>query len=192
MACFLVPVAEAIVVSIVNKRLEKKEKNLMEHGEVKGLKDGVKETAAAKPSTRASATPAPPQSSARDVFHTEGDSLNASFSSSITGSMHIRAMALPSKPPINAMVQVSPIIRPNTCPLLRPMARRRPISFLRSLARALNLPTSDSTAISSDAAHRANITRMVTSSWLCKDEMVSPVSRHLAGMPDSSTCLTKA
>ena len=52
MACFLVPVAEAIVVSVVNKRLEKKEKDLMEHGEVKGLKDGVREVVAAKPFSR--------------------------------------------------------------------------------------------------------------------------------------------
>ena len=50
MACFLVPVAEAIVVSIVNKRLEKKEKeDLLQHGEVKGLDAGVREIAAKKP-----------------------------------------------------------------------------------------------------------------------------------------------
>ena len=44
MACFLVPVAEAIVLSIVNKGIEKKEKqDLLAHGEVKGLDRDVKE-----------------------------------------------------------------------------------------------------------------------------------------------------
>ena len=46
MACFLVPVAEAIVVSVARKRTEKKEKqNLLEHDRVEGLAVHTEKTA---------------------------------------------------------------------------------------------------------------------------------------------------
>ena len=63
-------------------------------------------TAAAKPSIPARAMPASPQSRESCTVQTDGDSLKASCSSAITGSMQSSAAALPRAPPISAMVLV--------------------------------------------------------------------------------------